>query len=1162
MNPEKNNSRNPPTPQINHPEEALVQSELHYRTLFESMPIAVGISTLDGRVLECNEAMVEMSGYSREEFEQINLESTYENPEERTRLLNQLQETGVIRDFEVHLKRKDGSLYCASLTMVLDVLNGRPILLTMARDITEQNLAKEKLRESEEKYRDLVENIHDVIYAVDGKGVITYVSPSVESFLGFNPSELAGRHFREFAYEEDLPRIRENFQKTLSGHSVANEYRLTTKSHHIRWVHTSSRPVYTGDQVIGVQGVMVDITDRKRIEEELQRKLDIEGVLTAISTHLIYSRPEEINQEIHLALKKIGEFTDADRCNVFLLEENGTKMRKVHEWCLHSIESSKDQLQSVDANPFEWGINQLEKLNVLNISRVLDLLEEPVKRLLQSRGIQSILCVPLFIGGVFFGFIGLESVRKEREWSDNTVSMLKVAAEVFANALERKRSEEALRESEEQYHTTIDSIGEAIHVVDTNLRIMLFNKAFEEWNRVLGLPTEVVGKTLFEVFPFLPDKVKEELDQVFTTGKMLITTESTKIGDAEFITETRKIPITEEGKVTRVITVIQDITERKKAEEELRESEEKFRTLFENQGVGIALIKLDMPPREKAFILESNSALQKFLGYTEDELRLRVVTEFSHPEELERDIGRLEELIAGKTNSLEVEKRFIRKDGEIVWGYLTVSLLRDAHGIPVYVVVSVQDTTEHKKAEEALRKSEEEFRLFFENAKDAIFWAEPETGTIIRCNKAAEILLEKNREEIIGYHQTELHPPDKRGYYAEIFKTHVDMKGSKDVEGEVITKSGIIKPVHITASITLIGGSPIIQGIFRDVTESKRAERELQESEEKYRTLVEQSLQGIAIAHGIPLRLVFMNTALSEMLGYTTEELLSLNSQETLNLVHPEDQSFFSEQYQDILEGNPSLPLYELRLIRKDGTICWLEIHANRIEYCGQPAIQAAFMDITDRKKAEEQIKASLKEKEILLREIHHRVKNNLQVVSSLLNLQSEHIRDSQYTEMLKESQNRIRTMALIHEKLYQSENLANIDISEYITSVVHGLIRSYNVDERIILSIDVEGIPLSVDAAIPCGLIINELVSNCLKHAFPHKRKGVVTITLCQIQGTNELVVKDDGVGIPDTIDLKNMETLGLDLVTTLAEKQLNGTITLDKTGGTTFTIRFREVL
>ncbi|MBU7019374.1 MAG: PAS domain S-box protein [Theionarchaea archaeon] len=863
MNQEKNNSRNQSTPQISHHEETLLQSALHYRALFESMPIAVGICSLDGRVLECNEAMVEMTGYSREEFEQITLENIYENPEELAHLLNQLQKTRVIRDFEAHLKHKDGSLCCASLTMVLDTLNRRPVLLIMARDITEQNLAKEKLRESEE-----------------------------------------------------------------------------------------------------------------------------------------------------------------------------------------------------------------------------------------------------------------------------------------------------------QYHTTIDSLGDAIHVVDANLRIILFNKAFEEWNRTLGIPTDIVGKTLFEVFPFLPDKVKEELDQVFRTGKMLITNESTKIGDLEFITETRKIPITEEGKVTRVITVIQDITERKKAEEELRESEEKFRTLFENQGAGIALIKLDNPPREKAFILESNSALQRFLGYTGEELRMRVVTQFSHPEEVERDIERLEEFIAGKTNSLKVEKRFIRKDGEIVWGYLTVSLLRDTQGMPMYVIVSVQDITEYKKAEEALRKSEEEFRLSFENAKDAIFWAERETGIIIRCNKAAEILLGKNRDEIIGYHQTELHPPEKRDYYAKVFKTHIDMKGSRDVEAEVMTKSGIIKPVHITASLTLIGGNPIIQGIFRDVTESKRAEKELQESEEKYRTLVEQSLQGIAIAHGIPPHLVFMNTALPEMLGYTTEELLSLNAQATVNLVHPEDQSFFLEQYQNLLEGNPPLPPYEFRLIRKDGTICWLEIHASRIEYCGEPAIHAVFMDITDRKKAEKQIKASLKEKEILLREIHHRVKNNLQVVSSLLNLQSEHIKDSQYTEMLKESQNRIRTMALIHEKLYQSENLANIDISEYIISVVHGLIRSYNVDERITFSIDVEDIPLSVDAAIPCGLIINELVSNCLKHAFPDKRKGVVTIALRQIQGTNELVVKDNGVGIPDALDFRNMETLGLDLVVTLAEKQLNGTITLDKTGGTAFSIRFREVL
>ncbi|MBU7030574.1 MAG: ATP-binding protein, partial [Theionarchaea archaeon] len=202
----------------------------------------------------------------------------------------------------------------------------------------------------------------------------------------------------------------------------------------------------------------------------------------------------------------------------------------------------------------------------------------------------------------------------------------------------------------------------------------------------------------------------------------------------------------------------------------------------------------------------------------------------------------------------------------------------------------------------------------------------------------------------------------------------------------------------------------------------------------------------------------------------------------------------------------------------------------------------------------------SLREKEVLLREIHHRVKNNLQVISSLLNLQSAYIKDKQYAEMLKESQNRIKSMALIHERLYQSETLANIEFSTYVRTLVSGLVCSYGVSaDHITLTIDADNVFLDVDAAIPCGLIINELVSNCLKHAFPD-RKGEVTVALHSVDGQIELVISDNGVGIPDNIDFKNTETLGLRLVTILAEEQLNGEITLDKSKGTAFIITFRR--
>ncbi|MGD2247839.1 MAG: histidine kinase N-terminal 7TM domain-containing protein [Candidatus Methanofastidiosia archaeon] len=215
--------------------------------------------------------------------------------------------------------------------------------------------------------------------------------------------------------------------------------------------------------------------------------------------------------------------------------------------------------------------------------------------------------------------------------------------------------------------------------------------------------------------------------------------------------------------------------------------------------------------------------------------------------------------------------------------------------------------------------------------------------------------------------------------------------------------------------------------------------------------------------------------------------------------------------------------------------------------------------DITDRKKAEQEIKTSLKEKEVLLQEIHHRVKNNLQIISSLLNLQSQYIKDKKYAKMFKESQNRIRSMALIHEKLYQSENLADINFGEYIKTLASSLARSYG-NIRVTLKIDVEDVPLNIDTAIPCGLIINELIVNALQHAFPKNKKGVITVGVGTLNHEIELKVSDNGIGLPDTVDVEQKQSLGLRLVAILAEDQLNGKIRVERNNGTTFWITFPQ--
>jgi len=220
-------------------------------------------------------------------------------------------------------------------------------------------------------------------------------------------------------------------------------------------------------------------------------------------------------------------------------------------------------------------------------------------------------------------------------------------------------------------------------------------------------------------------------------------------------------------------------------------------------------------------------------------------------------------------------------------------------------------------------------------------------------------------------------------------------------------------------------------------------------------------------------------------------------------------------------------------------------------------------MDITDRKKAEEEIKRSLCEKETLLTEIHHRVKNNMQIVSSLLSLQSKDIEDERALSLIKNCEDRIRSMSLVHEKLYLSKDLSSIDFHDYMEDLSARLFQIHRVDSRVVsFSSQIKDVSFNIETAIPLGLIINELISNALKHAFPEGKKGSIAVELTQDKKTEEyiLTVTDDGIGFPEVTDYRNTETFGLQLANMLTAEQLHGTMELDRTKGTSFRIVFKE--
>jgi two-component sensor histidine kinase len=252
---------------------------------------------------------------------------------------------------------------------------------------------------------------------------------------------------------------------------------------------------------------------------------------------------------------------------------------------------------------------------------------------------------------------------------------------------------------------------------------------------------------------------------------------------------------------------------------------------------------------------------------------------------------------------------------------------------------------------------------------------------------------------------------------------------------------------------------------------------------------------------------------------------------------------------------------YESRFVDKNGDIRWAETSLSLIKKDNMPSyILIINSDITERKQAENKIIKSLQEKDILLREIHHRVKNNMQIISSLLNLQIQQEGLNETIDVLIETQGRIKSMALIHEKLYQSDSFININFKEYIEKLVMDIFYSYGIKAGSIEPVfDFEEINLNIDTAIPLGLISNELVTNSIKYAFPES-EGTINIKFKSLQDEMELIIKDDGIGISENLDIENTKTLGLQLVNILTE-QIDGEIKLDRTNGTKYKITFKEL-
>ena len=462
---------------------------------------------------------------------------------------------------------------------------------------------------------------------------------------------------------------------------------------------------------------------------------------------------------------------------------------------------------------------------------------------------------------------------------------------------------------------------------------------------------------------------------------------------------------------------------------------------------------------------------------------------------------------------------------------------------------------ERKKADKALKESEERFRRSVNLAPFPI---------MIHAEDSEVVLINDIWSEITGYQKDDI--PNigewtKKAYGKEkdIVKKDIDRlyhKKKRVEEGEyrVQTKKGTERIWEFSS--TPLGKTSdnrrLVLSMAHDITRRKQFEEALKESESKFRDIFETADIGIAYS-SLGGKVVQVNKALEGILGIPSIEIVGKNmitlTKKFLSLKNAKQ---ILPIIKDILKGRKVRPFevnYKDKVLEVSSTY---NPESKRIT--------GLIKDITEKRNAEEQIKKSLQEKEILLKEIHHRVKNNMQVISSLINIQSMRIKDPKAREMFKATRNRVMSMALVHERLYRSEDLAGIDFSQYIEKISVHLMSYYrDSTKNIDLKRDIEDIFLDVTKAVPLGLIINELLTNALKHAFPKDKTGEIKIKFYKKGKAYHLSISDTGVGFPKNFDFRKADSMGMDLVNSLVT-QINGKIELFRDKGTTFKITFKE--
>ena len=723
---------------------------------------------------------------------------------------------------------------------------------------------------------------------------------------------------------------------------------------------------------------------------------------------------------------------------------------------------------------------------------------------------------------------------------DGRQAALTVSVDITA----RKQAEQELRAANDQFLRTfraspgMGSIAdiETGELVDVN----------DVWLDVMGVTrAEVVGKTRQELGLGTSQGARDVRDSLRSgTRENFETAIRTRHGQSiDVVASMQRLDL--DGRAV-VLSVSIDISERKKIEAELRKANERFVKAF-NASPGMSTIT-DIATGE---IIEANDIWLSVLGLSRADVigksRRELGLEFTST-----GMDVRHELAVRETDKTEVESTICSTD-DVQMTVITRLERIELDGRAVALSNSV-DITERKRTEDELRTANDRFLKIFYASPAMASITDLETRWIVDVNDAWLDVTGLDRETAIGKTRQEIGLVLSRDF--DFFD---DASDNAQRRSNIET---VIRAVDGT-EVSLISNSERIEldrrsavlSVSIDITERKRAEKYLLENERR-------TSEGQRMAH-----LGTWERNLDDGQIVWSDEIWRILDLDP-GSIEPTPEFFFDVVHPDDLAGliNMIEAAYEqpraseYRIIRPNGEIRYIdsrrEVHTDET---GRPQTMiGTLLDVTDRKVAENALASSLREKETLLREVHHRVKNNLQIIASLLRFQSKKARNPDDVAVFREGQDRLKSMILVHEKLYGSADLSNIDFGDYVRTLVEQLFQSYDEQaDKVLVSVDADHVMLPIEIALPCGMIISELLTNVFKYAFPEAKAGTATVSIKHREERIFVAVTDTGIGMPAEIDIDDPNTFGLQLVRNLAE-QIGGTLGLVAESGTAVTIGF----